>query len=73
MIEEIEELMQDSPEMESEQIGPHSDLTFISQKSQRSHSSQIYEESEYVLLEAKFKAAESVSERVLSLSLSVQE
>ncbi|KAI2655769.1 Fasciculation and elongation protein zeta-2 [Labeo rohita] len=44
VIEEIEELMQDSPEMESEQIGPHSDLTFISQKSQRSHSSQIYEE-----------------------------
>ncbi|XP_051720867.1 fasciculation and elongation protein zeta-2 isoform X3 [Ctenopharyngodon idella] len=44
VIEEIEELMQDSPEMESEQNISHSDLSFISQKSQRSHSSQIYEE-----------------------------
>ncbi|XP_073702740.1 fasciculation and elongation protein zeta-2 isoform X2 [Garra rufa] len=39
VIEELEELMQDSPE-----IAPHSDLSFISQKSQRSHSSQLYEE-----------------------------
>ncbi|XP_058602347.1 fasciculation and elongation protein zeta-2 isoform X3 [Onychostoma macrolepis] len=44
VIEELEELMQDSPEMESERIAPHSELSFISQKSQRSHSSQIHEE-----------------------------
>ncbi|XP_048008983.1 fasciculation and elongation protein zeta-2 isoform X2 [Megalobrama amblycephala] len=44
VIEEIEELMQDSPEMESEQKASHSDLSFVSQKSQRSHSRQIYEE-----------------------------
>ncbi|XP_067305446.1 fasciculation and elongation protein zeta-2 isoform X3 [Pseudorasbora parva] len=44
VIEEIEELMQDSPEMVSEQKASHSDISFISQKSQRSHSSQICEE-----------------------------
>ncbi|XP_016342365.1 fasciculation and elongation protein zeta-2-like [Sinocyclocheilus anshuiensis] len=37
VIEELEELLQDPPEMESE-------LSLISQKTQRSHSSQIYEE-----------------------------
>uniref|UniRef100_A0A672N515 Fasciculation and elongation protein zeta 2 n=1 Tax=Sinocyclocheilus grahami TaxID=75366 RepID=A0A672N515_SINGR len=36
--------MQDSPEIESAQIAPHSDLSLISQKTQRSHSSQISEE-----------------------------
>ncbi|XP_016399624.1 fasciculation and elongation protein zeta-2-like [Sinocyclocheilus rhinocerous] len=44
VIEELEELLQDSPEMESERIAPHSELSLISQKTQRSHSSQIYEE-----------------------------
>ncbi|XP_056119092.1 fasciculation and elongation protein zeta-2 isoform X1 [Rhinichthys klamathensis goyatoka] len=41
VIEEIEELMQDSPEMVSEQKASHS---FISQESHRSHSIQIYED-----------------------------
>uniref|UniRef100_A0A673MQS0 Si:dkey-288i20.2 n=1 Tax=Sinocyclocheilus rhinocerous TaxID=307959 RepID=A0A673MQS0_9TELE len=31
-------LLQDSPEMESERIAPHSELSLISQKTQRSHS-----------------------------------
>ncbi|XP_077062024.1 fasciculation and elongation protein zeta-2 isoform X4 [Siphateles boraxobius] len=44
VIEEIEELMQDSPEMVSEQKASHSDLSFISQKSVRSHSGQIYQD-----------------------------
>uniref|UniRef100_A0A673N2X9 Fasciculation and elongation protein zeta-2-like n=1 Tax=Sinocyclocheilus rhinocerous TaxID=307959 RepID=A0A673N2X9_9TELE len=44
VIEELEELMQDSPEMESARIAPHSELSLISQKTQRSHSSQISEE-----------------------------
>lgn len=42
VIEEIEELMQESPEVESEQNVSHSGVSFISQK--RSHSSQIYED-----------------------------
>ncbi|KAK7147935.1 hypothetical protein R3I94_010455 [Phoxinus phoxinus] len=44
VIEEIEELMQDSPEMVSQQKASHSDLSLISQKSHRSHSSQIHED-----------------------------
>ncbi|XP_043116872.1 fasciculation and elongation protein zeta-2 [Puntigrus tetrazona] len=44
VIEELEELMQDSPETESERMAPHAELSSISQKSQRSPRSQIYEE-----------------------------
>uniref|UniRef100_A0A8C2GGG2 Si:dkey-288i20.2 n=1 Tax=Cyprinus carpio TaxID=7962 RepID=A0A8C2GGG2_CYPCA len=41
VIEELEELMQDSPELESERMAPHSELSLVSQ---RSHSSQMDEE-----------------------------
>ncbi|XP_051577557.1 fasciculation and elongation protein zeta-2-like isoform X2 [Myxocyprinus asiaticus] len=38
VIEELEEIMQDSPEMELEQNPPHSELSVVSQKTQRSHN-----------------------------------
>lgn len=47
VIEEIEEIMQDSSEMESEQNTSLSEFSVISQKTQRSHTSHVYKESEY--------------------------
>ncbi|XP_026140521.1 fasciculation and elongation protein zeta-2 isoform X1 [Carassius auratus] len=44
VIEELEELMQDSPELESERMAPHSELSLVS------HSSRTDEEREYVPL-----------------------
>ncbi|XP_065102482.2 fasciculation and elongation protein zeta-2 isoform X2 [Paramisgurnus dabryanus] len=44
VIEEIEEIMQDSPEIKSDQNSPQSEFSFISQKAQRSHTNQVYEE-----------------------------
>uniref|UniRef100_A0A8C1CMC6 Fasciculation and elongation protein zeta-2-like n=1 Tax=Cyprinus carpio carpio TaxID=630221 RepID=A0A8C1CMC6_CYPCA len=56
VIEELEELMQDSPELESERMAPHSELSLVSQ---RSHSSQMDEEREYVPLEVRCRAVEA--------------
>lgn len=52
MIEEIEEMMQDSPDMEPEHNPSQSDLSMISLDVQRATSSPSYEKSESPLIKS---------------------
>lgn len=52
VIEEIEEMMQDSPDMEAERNPSQSDFSMVSLDVQRASSSPSYEKSECPLIEA---------------------
>ncbi|XP_055065485.2 fasciculation and elongation protein zeta-2 isoform X1 [Misgurnus anguillicaudatus] len=66
VIEEIEQIMQDSPEIKSNQNSPQSEFSVISQKTQRSHSNHVYEE------RARLMSVAELNQRLVDVEVTIR-